>query len=191
MEIPVKKKSAVPWWLWLVAAILLLGLVWWLLADRGDDAEFRTAAGAESPAAAVAPDPYSAEPAEPVLAPPAAAGAQGPITDLAAILESDERRSLIGREFQLAEVRVLDVVGDRTFWVGEGDRRVFAALREVPPPGWPTDADININPRQTVSIRGTIADASSGELAGRPLQDMPPGTDIVLFAQAAEVLTRP
>lgn len=190
MEIPVKKKSAVPWWLWLIAALLLLGLIWWLVASLGDDSDDVRADAGSDTAPAVAAAPYAEEPAQTAAA-PTPAGAQGPITDLTTVFETADRRELIGREFQLSEVRVLDVVGDRTFWIGQGDQRVFAALREVPPPGWPTDADININSRQTVSIRGRIADASSGDLAGRPLQNMPPGTDIVLFAQTAEVLTRP
>ena len=194
MEIPVKKTSGVPWWLWLIAALLLLGLVWWLLAGRNDDAR----ADRETTApAAVASDPAVAATGLDGAAPIAgtnvsAAVAQGPITELAVILDAQDRRSLIGREFQLSGVRVLDVVGDRTFWVGEGaNRRVFAALKEVPPPGWPTDADIDINPQQTISFRGVVRDASDGELAGRPLQDMPAGTDIVLHAQTAEILARP
>lgn len=193
MEIPIKKKSASPWWLWLIAGLLLLGLIWWLVAGRSGDADDSTPATAETEVqeTVTAPTPAAERPIRPASADPASADAEGPITDLATVLNAEDRRALIGREFQLSDVRVLNVVGDRTFWVGEGDKRVFAALREVPPPGWPTDADIDINPRQTVSIRGTIADASSGDLAGRPLQAMPPGTDIVLFAQTAEILTRP
>jgi hypothetical protein len=190
MEIPVQKKSSVPWWLWLIAGLLLLGLIWWLVASLGGDSDDVQAAAAPEAPPAVAAAPYAEEPAQAAAA-PTPAGPQEPITDLTTVFEAADRRALIGREFQLSDVDVLDVVGDRTFWVGEGDRHVFAALREVPPPGWPTDADININSRQTVSIRGTVADASSGDLNGRALQNMPPGTDIVLFAQTAEVLTRP
>lgn len=206
MEIPVKKNSGSLWWLWLAVALTLIALfLWWVLA-AGRNEELSEAMDDAPAILATAPpmlepvagDPASstnvATPASPTNmgAPPVIDGDPGLITDLATVMNAEDPTDLVGREFQLTGVRVLRVVGDRTFWVGNGpERQVFAALREVPPPGWPTDADININPRQTISMSGVVRRPGENAFGGRPLQDMPPGTPIVLHAERAEVLTRP
>ncbi len=53
-------KRGVPWWAWVLAALVALGLLWWLLSSPGEDA----APAAPPPAATTAPG---------TTAPPAAA----------------------------------------------------------------------------------------------------------------------
>lgn len=36
-EIPVKKKSGVPFWVWLILLVIIALLAWWILADDDDE----------------------------------------------------------------------------------------------------------------------------------------------------------
>lgn len=179
-EIKVEKKTA-PWWLWLLLALLVLGLVWWLVSALGDDDDVLTASE-PGPAVAVAP------------AAPAAADAE--IDDVLMIVTVPDRRPLVGSRIRLTNVPVLDVVGDRSFWIGPSrEQRVFVVLDESGPPTGPTDADININPGQVVNLTGVVRampDARTAEAAfGAPGAAAVREESVYLFAQAAEVTAQP
>ena len=183
-EIPVERKSSVPWWVWLIPALLLGSLIWWLVDQANEPDEM----------VAVAP---------PAVSEPAATGAGAEITDPLVIiaLPVPDRPTLIGRTVRLTGVPVLDVIGDKAFWIGSGpDRRVLVTLREVPPPGSPTDADIDINPGQTINLVGEVRALPSLTGAERQAVDAEFGPDfaaaaqnepIYIFARTAQVVSRP
>ncbi len=79
------------------------------------------------------------------------------ITDVLIIVAEPNRPSLVGRRVRFTNVKVQDVVGDRTFYVGPGaNQRMFVALEEEPSPNSPVEGKVNVNPGQTVSFTGTI-----------------------------------
>lgn len=79
------------------------------------------------------------------------------ITDVLIIVAEPNRPSLVGRRVRFTNVKVQDVVGDRTFYVGPGaNQRMFVALEEEPSPNSPVEGKVDVNPGQTVSFTGTI-----------------------------------
>lgn len=173
-EIPVERKPT-PWWIWALLSLLLLLFLLWIAGVLNGDEEPATSAAIPSAA--------SGDSAE-------------PITDFTLVIAVPDRRSLVGRTVELADAPVLDVVGDRAFWIGSSaEQRLFVVLKEVPPPGSPTDADIDINPGQTVNLRGVVrampdartATAAFGEAGAVAAEN----EQIYLFAETAEIVARP
>lgn len=178
VEIPVERKSGVPWWLWALGLLLLGLLLWWILDEPDPDV------AAVDPIATEAVLPAAVEPA-PIEA---AAVAGPPISDVILIVDAPDRPVLAGREVRLANMRVLDVVGDRTFFVGpDANRRLFVVLNEAVP----GDSAIDINPGQTVNLQGVLRRPGDGVIGGQPIEGMPAGTDLFLHAQTAEIVKRP
>lgn len=179
-EIPVERKSRVPWWLWLIALLLLGLLLWWLFDKPGP--RYVTGEPESVDAAATAPS-ESAAPVE------TAAVTGPPITDVLLIVDAPDRPVLAGREVRLTNAPVLDVVGDRTFFVGpDANRRLFVVLNETPVPG---DSAIDINAGQTVNLQGVLRRPGDGVIGGQPIEGMPADTDLFLHAQTAEIVARP
>ncbi|HXG82684.1 MAG TPA: hypothetical protein VNI84_01535 [Pyrinomonadaceae bacterium] len=116
-------------------------------------------AGAGRPPAATANTnaaPMNANVA-PMNANVAQTGANAEITDVLIIVAEPNRPSLVGRRVRFTNVKVQDVVGDRTFYVGPGaNQRMFVALEEEPSPNSPVEGKVDVNPGQTVSFTGTI-----------------------------------
>lgn len=197
-EIRVERKAGgIPWWAWLLGALLLAALLFWLLSDN----EPRRVAAAPVPVIVTETVvPVAVPVAVPISGAPAAAPVAAgtsqptdPITDLATILDATDRASLVGRPVDVRNVRVLDVVGDRTFFVGTGpDRRAFVVLNEVPTPGRPgVEGRYDVNAGQTININGIMRSPSEPAFAGRPIEDMPAGTDALIHAQSLDIVRRP
>lgn len=188
-EIPVEKKGGIPWWVWLLLALLLLGLLFWLFADN-DEAERVPVAGTEPVAvetdvgtvATVAPGAGAAAGA-------AVAGAGGevpggPITDLATIA-SATGDSLVGREVRLTNVLAPAVPEDAGFWVGEGNQRVWVVLEEVRAPNTPFEGRVNVDPGDRVDIVGTVQNdpaARRGAAIPGPTAPLPDGVTHYIYA---------
>lgn len=177
-EIPVEKKAGVPWWVWLLGALLLLGLLWWLLGSNDREAT-------ETAAVAPVETPVAMEPLPGTIAP---AADTGPITDLAMITGAADPAALTGRQVQLTGVPVPEVPGDRTFLVGEGANRLFVFLPEDAP-GLPTEDSVNVNPGQRVNLSGTLQPAQT-TMNGRPVEGLPAGTTTMLVADRVDVVAR-
>lgn len=175
-EIPVERKSSTSWWVWVLIALLLIGLAWWL---AGDDE----------------PEVAAVEPVAPVVAPAVgetAATPEGPITTIEAILGSPDPSALVGRSVRLDGVQVQAVPGDKTFVVGpSADRGVFVWLEEIPTPGTPVEGRVDVNPGQIVNLVGTL---QSGPVDGADAADasaIPTDQDVYVRAQAVDIVQRP
>lgn len=178
-EIPVqhKEKSGVPWWVWLLAALLVLGLLVWWIAREGDEEAVVAVPAAETVAAV-----------EPVGTVPVADGA---ITDLAAITGAADLTAMTGREVRLTGVPVESVVGDRGFFIGSGDQRAFVVLNEQRTPNTPIEGRYDVTAGQVVNVNGSIRRVSEIESGGNPIQDLPAGQNAVIYAQSLDIVQRP
>lgn len=153
-EIPVERKSSMAW-LWILLALIILGLLlWWALDDGEEEVAVQSApteiVGEQTPAA----DP---------MASPAPGGTEAGMS-IAAILANPTE--YVGRDDFQAEVGVPEVPTDRGFWVEDQGNRLFAIIidepREVP-------LDINAGQRLRVT-KGMIRDATFlSQIPGRTL----------------------
>lgn len=169
-EIPVKKSSGVPLWVWALAAVILLALVWWLFTAFNDEPEIAAVAPAVVPASA----PSAAAPAT----------ESGPITELS-MLSGASLGAMTGREVRLSSVPVLSVVGDRTFFIGTSEQdRVFVVLDEQPTPG-PTEGRYDVTAGQQIALVGSVQPTS--QIPGI-IEGLPASTDAVVRAQRLEIL---
>lgn len=183
-EIPVERKSGgIPWWVWLLLAALIVGLLIWMFS--GDD-EAETAAAPATAPAVVAP---AVETPAPVGTDVAAAG---PITDLATITGAAGLTSMVGREVQLSGVPVQAVVGDRTFWVGTNEgQRALVVLNEEPTPAQPgVEGRYDVNAGQVIDLTGTIRNINDPAFASGPIEGLPSGQTAVIHAQTLNIVSR-
>ena len=172
-EIRVERKSVAPWWMWAVLALFVLAIVWGYLAMRGHNTTADSAA---------------------VTAESERARSVDGVNDLLVIVTAPERRAFLGRNVQLTHVTVLDVVGDKTFWIGpSNEQRLFVVLNEVPGSSRPgVEGRYNINPGQVLNLTGTIqelpdaatARAQWGEAGATAARE----EQVYLFAQKAEII---
>ena len=151
-NIPVKRKDrgGVPWWVWLLGLVALVGLGA-LLIPGGDE---------ELTAEEVAPaDTVASEGAE-------------AITDLGTIWNQGDRRALIGREVRLTGLVVPALTGDSTFYVSSAEdpsRRVLVVLERLGEVGTGgrggEDGRYEVNEGDVIDLRGTVAEMTSEEAA--------------------------
>jgi len=91
-----------------------------------------------------------------------AADANQPLTDMLVIFNTPDSRSLVGRRVQLDNVRVQKLVSERGFWIGDGDRRLFARLDERLNQG-SAEWDVVIREGQTRTLTGEIREMPSAD----------------------------
>lgn len=192
-EIPIERKGGIPWWVWLLLALLVLGLLFWLFADN-DEAEVAPVAAVETEAPLVVGTDPAATTGEAAAGGTAAAGT---ITDPATILTAGDRSALAGRQVQLANMRVVSVVGDRTFYVAPSaeapqDQRLFVVLNEQPTPGTPgTEGRYDVTEGQVVTINGVFRRTDDSAFAASPIEGLPSGMNAVIHAQSLDITQRP
>lgn len=147
-EIPVEKKSSMAW-LWVLLALIVAALLFWLLAAGDDDVD---------PVVANTTETEMVETDAPI-----AADAM-PMT-LTAILAQPQ--SYIGQQFS-GEVGVSGPLTDRGFWIENDGARMFALIMDEP-----REVPVDIDAGQRLRISGgTIrAGGEVGELEGAPLDD--------------------
>ena len=200
-NIPVRRRGVLPWWAWLLIALVAIAALAWLFialfgGREGGGVAGTTGTTTTTPAAGQPPSP-SPQAASPVTKAQASPSPAGPITDLTVILNEPNKLSLAGRPIQLSNVRVQDVVGDKTFWVGPSDtQRLFVFLEEDPGAGKKVDGKVYVNPWQTVALTGEIRRLPSAGEAQQQLEMSPQEFEaasrdqIYLFARSAEVVSR-
>lgn len=153
-EIPVEKHSSTKWLWWLVAAILIALLIWWIAGDN-DDAE--TAIADTETVEAVSADRQANADAQ--------SGAGAGALTLATIMAQPQ--SYVGREFS-GEVGVAGPITDRGFWIESDGARLFALVIDQP-----AEVPIDINAGQRLRIdNGTIRKGGDvSDVQGVPLDN--------------------
>jgi hypothetical protein len=158
-DINLERKKSSLGWLWILLALLLVGLLlWWFLGANDDevgDEVYDDEAAIEETVEPV-PPATDAEPLETTVA----AG-----VPVAAIVASPQE--WIGRTVE-GEVEVGEVPTDRGFWIEGGGERLFALILDEP-----AEEPVDINEGQTLDIsRATVRDIGDlDELAGDTLDD--------------------
>ncbi len=154
-EIPVEKKSSNAW-IWILLALVLLGLIiWWIAAANDDDDDYvetdavvqQDTMGDTGMTASGMADETGA------MADANANASAGGLT-LAAITANPQQ--YFGQQFS-GQVQVGDNLTDRGFWIEQDGNRMFALINDQP-----REVPKDINPGQTLRISGgKVHDASS------------------------------
>ena len=163
-EIPVTKKSGIPWWVWAALAALVLLLLFLFVFNGEDEADL-----AEADRVVVTENDT------------------GLITDLSTI--ANGTAALDGRQVDIDGVRVVSMAGDRGFTVEAPDgARGFVVIDEVVPgPDSGDDGDVDVNRGQTVDIRGEVFEVTDGRVNGEPIEGLPAGTQIMIYASEVAI----
>lgn len=91
-----------------------------------------------------------------------------PEVDILAIVAAPQQVQLVGKRVQLTKVKVLDVVGDRTFYVGSNEnQRVLVVLDETKTPNTATEGRYDIKKGQVISFSGEVRRMPSVDEAKR------------------------
>lgn len=175
-EIAIEGKSRGSRILWLVAALLIVALIWWL-ATRDREA-VNTTGTTMTPAGQTA----------------------GSITGLNQLYAVNDAAAFANREVAITEpVRVLSVTGDRTFWVGQGvGQQVLVRLEEVATPGQPAiEGRYDVTAGQTIRIWGDVR-RFPGFTEAQRTWNLNPNVEkeldnqsIYIHANRLEIVTRP
>lgn len=149
-EIPVERKSNMAW-LWILLALVLVGLViWWATSDGEEELVADEVVGAET----IGADP---------ITPPEPVGLEEGVT-IADILGTPN--DYIGTNDFQSEVAVSDVPTDRGFWIEDQGNRLFAIIIDNPQE---EPKDINSGQQLRIS-EGMVRDATFlADLPGAPL----------------------
>lgn len=90
--------------------------------------------------------------------------AGGDVVTSLPIGQPDKLKELVDKHAQLTEVRVQEVVGDKTFWVGPSRReRVLVYLEEDNSWWQPVEGGIDVRAGQVVNLRAAITRLPSPE----------------------------
>lgn len=180
-EIPVERKSGTPW-LWILLALLVAALLLWWILDDGEEAQLADPANIEASEMVVT---------DQVPGMGADASAAGPVTQMSALIPTIAP-DMVGREVQLTNVPVQEVVSDVGFWIGpNSDNRVFAVLTQEPTPGTPMEGAADVNAGAMADISGTIRTRADMErLAQGKVMDLPQGVDRFLIVESYQPKTQ-
>lgn len=167
-EIPVTKKSGIPWWVWAILAAIILALLIFFLS--GDD---------DADVAEVERDREVVTTTDTDV-----------ITDLTTIEQGTA--ALAGRQVDVDGVRVESMAGDRGFTVTDDmGASVFVLIDEVVPgPDSGADGDVNVDAGQTVDIRGEVFEVLNGRVNDEPIEGLPAGTQIMVYASEVSIEER-
>lgn len=138
LDIQRRPATGIPAWVWLLVALLVIGLIWWMVARTGRE-QVAQAPAADGQVAGtreetVGTTDYGALPVAAILAEPNAHVGQ----TVSGVVEIDE------------------IVGQRGFWAEEAGQRIFVAMDAAAPPPALTAG-------QRVTVRGTVADPQQME----------------------------
>ena len=164
-EIPVTKKSGIPWWVWAILAALVLLLLFLFLGGNDDVADA-----------------------------PADAGVVVADTDAITDLTTLERgtAALAGRQVDLDDVRVASMAGDRGFMVTDGaGATVLVVLDEiVPGPDSGDDGRVDVNAGQVLDVEGEVFEVIDGRVNGEPIEGLPADANLFVYARTVEIEER-
>lgn len=141
--IQVKRKSVAPLWMWLIGLFVLIALLWFWLGREGPDRVVGMSG--------TAPVVESANP-----------GASGAATDPSVYASTVDKLSLDGRDVAFTGVKVIRIVGPRSFTIASGSDELFVII----------DPDLNtgvgsqgrIDPGNSVDIKGKFERLQQDEI---------------------------
>lgn len=172
-EIPVEKKSSLSWLWWLLLLLGIAALVWWLIADNDDDAEVDLDDGVAVEGNAEYDDAMTGDSGEMVA-----------ITGVAGLASLGE---MIGRDVELTDVAVNEVVGDEAFTVGEGANETLVMFDEERTPNTAMEGNVDVNPGSNVTIRGEVREFPGG-LPQSVTEEVDTTATAMIFANSVETV---
>ena len=183
-EIPVEKKSGVPGWLWLLLALILLGLLIWWFASQ-DDAELE-----ETPEAVEQTEMLDGDDDFGVLEDTGEeAAAAGPVEAIAGVAGLANLSDKIGRNVSMDSAPVNRVIGDEGFTIGEGANETLVMFDERPSPNKPNqEGHVDVNPPSNVKLRGEVRELAVSELPESVKTDLRGKNPAYIFADMVEVV---
>lgn len=175
-DIPVERAGGVPWWAWLLGALLLLGLIGLVMGLFNNDRDDRVVTNANATYNAnnmnTAATPMSARTntnANNVnsfntnnanMAANTTAGNR--LTDLGVYASTADKSSLVGREAQFTNARVVRAVGPRTFTIASGSDELYVMLDDDSARGVGTQGKINVG--DTLNVTGRFERLQAAEI---------------------------
>lgn len=179
-NIPVEKKSGFPWWLALLGLLLVAGLIWLFM---------ELAPGAEEDV-----DVAGMDGVEAVEGDVDAEVAVGPLVMTGMVYDGADR-TLIGREVEMGDLKVVNVLGDATFTVASSMDAEDTALvyldQEMTPGIEGIEGRYDVNAGQTVTIYGSIAELTAENVANWDLEAPGANTftagDLYVIAQRLDI----
>ncbi len=200
-NIPVERPSSgTPWWLWLLGVLLLGGLIWFIAEAFDNEPDADEMAGLDDNVGVL--DDFEIEPgadevdgdvitsadqlyadddglfetdAEMADGPGGRDDASDPLPDAGTMAGVTVTRLEPGTRVDVADARVLRVVGDSTFWIGTDELRktlvVLVGLGESETGAGGTDGVFDVDEGDTVSIDGAFARYRDGERGLSELTD--------------------
>lgn len=183
-----EKKGGIPWWAWLLLALLLLGVLYALLhhstPQTAETAPAPAAAPAVPTAAPVTPAPTDTATPAPgqdikihkgtdiTTAKPAQASVPGvPLSNVETFASTPDPTTLIGERAKLINVPVQQVLSDRAFFVGpSAQQRMLVLLDKGMDAGAAAGNKVTIAVGQPVSLTGIVAAMPTQEAISQEYQ---------------------
>ena len=185
-----EKSKGLPWWAWLLLALVLLGLLLALLNRHGSQqaaAPVATPAAAPVPAAAPAPAAdttgagAAAAPGQDIkihkgtditTAKPAEASVPGvPLSDVVAFAAATDPMTFVGHKAKLTAVPVQKVLSDRAFFVGPTpQQQMLVLLDKGMDAGATTPSKVTITAGQPISLVGVVEKMPTQEAISQQYQ---------------------
>jgi hypothetical protein len=104
-------------------------------------------------------------PTTPVSSSPAAVVIQEPISDVVVITTYPNKESLVNKRVQFTDTKVLNVIGDRPFWVGRSNNERLAVVLDPSLDKGSAENKIVVRAGQTLDLAGVIKPMPSAETA--------------------------
>ncbi len=184
-----EKKGGIPWWAWLLLALLLLALLLAFLGRHGNSQQAAQPAQAPAPVAAPAPAATAdnsaagttASPGQDIkihkgtdiaTAKPAQASVPGvPLSDVVAFAAATDPLSFVGRKAKLTAVPVQKVLSDRAFFVGPtAQQQMLVLLDKGMDAGASGASKVTIAAGQPVSLVGVVEKMPTQEAISQQYQ---------------------
>lgn len=180
-EIKIERKKSI--WPWILAALVVLALLWAVFAMTGDGDEIATTAGASAATGTDVVDRPTGgsidAPADPSVG---GMGAQAGADASATVAAMLPIAQLVGSPDQFrgqtvaGQARVVDVPTDRGFWIEGDGQRIFAVIAKSPN----MEQAIDVNTGQLVQLSAMVHGADQlAQIGG----DIDPDTRNVLTGQ--------
>lgn len=187
-----EKKGGIPWWAWLLLALLLLGLLYALLHHNTPQTAETTPAPVAAPAdtstAPVTPVPAPADTSTATPTPgkdikihkgtdiatakPDEASVPGvPLSDVVTFAAATDPLTFVGRRAKLTAVPVQKVLSDRAFFVGPTAQQQMLVLLDKGMNAGASGANkVTITAGQPVSLVGVVEKMPTQEAIGQQYQ---------------------